>query len=299
MTDFKDMKFKITRDCDRGFCHRGCGRQDKQLNAYDWLADVPGNEESTDLVEVQFKNTRKGYYHNVNNIDLKACEERGIPVRNVAGYSTESVVQETFMHILSLLGNGPYFDNVVKSGAYSASGLFTDVSRPFIEMHGKRIGIIGMGTIGSRVAKVAEAFGMEVVYYSTSGTGHCHEYPSLTLEDLIKTSDVISIHAPYNERTAGLIGLKELEWMKPSAIIVNMGRGGIVDEQALATVIDKDLIGGAALDVFTSEPLPADSPLLHTSHPEKFRFTPHTAWASEEARQRLIEAVAANISKGW
>ena len=149
------------------------------------------------------------------------------------------------------------------------------------------------------MAKVAEAFGMEVVYYSTSGTGHCHEYPSLTLEELMKTSDVISIHAPYNERTAGLIGLKELEWMKPSAIIVNMGRGGIVDEQALATVIDKDLIGGAALDVFTSEPLPADSPLLHTSHPEKFRFTPHTAWASEEARQRLIEAVAANISKGW
>lgn len=235
----------------------------------------------------------------VNNIDLKACEERGIPVRNVAGYSTESVVQETFMHILSLLGNGPYFDNVVKSGAYSASGLFTDVSRPFIEMHGKRIGIIGMGTIGSRVAKVAEAFGMEVVYYSTSGTGHCHEYPCLTLEKLMKTSDVISIHAPYNERTAGLIGLKELEWMKRSAIIVNMGRGGIVDEQALSTVIDKDLIGGAALDVFTSEPLPADSPLLHTSHPEKFRFTPHTAWASEEARQRLIEAVAANISKGW
>lgn len=181
----------------------------------------------------------------------------------MAGYSTESVVQETFMHILSLLGNGPYFDNVVKSGAYSASGLFTDVSRPFIEMHGKRIGIIGMGTIGSRVAKVAESFGMEVVYYSTSGTGHCKEYPSISLKVLMKTSDVISIHAPYNERTAGLIGLKELEWMKPSAIIVNMGRGGIVDEQALATVIDKNLIGGAALDVFTSEPLPADSPLLH------------------------------------
>lgn len=235
----------------------------------------------------------------VNNIDLKACAERGIPVRNVAGYSTESVVQETFMHILSLLGNGPYFDDAVKSGRYSASGLFTDVSRPFIEMSGKRMGIIGMGAIGSRVAKVAVAFGMEVVYFSTSGTGHCKEYPSISLDELMSTSDVISVHAPYNERTAGLVGEAELRLMKPSAIIVNMGRGGIIDETALAKVIDESVIGGAALDVFTQEPLPADSPLLHTRHPEKFRFTPHTAWASVEARRRLISAIAENIAKGW
>lgn len=235
----------------------------------------------------------------VNNIDLKACEERGIPVRNVAGYSTESVVQETFMHILSLLGNGPYFDDAVKSGRYSASGLFTDVSRPFIEMSGKRMGIIGMGTIGSRVAKVASAFGMEVVYFSTSGTGHCKDYPSISLDELMSTSDVISVHAPYNERTAGLVGEAELRIMKPSAIIVNMGRGGIIDETALAMVIDEGVIGGAALDVFTQEPLPSDSPLLHTRHPERFRFTPHTAWASVEARKRLIEAIAENIAKGW
>lgn len=233
----------------------------------------------------------------VNNIDLDACGKRGIPVMNVAGYSTESVVQETFMHILSLLGNGPYFDEAVKSGRYSASGLFTDVSRPFIEMHGKRIGIIGMGTIGKRVAQVASAFGMEVIYYSTSGTGHCHEYPSVELDKLMKTSDVISIHAPYNERTAGLIGKKELSMMKPSAIIVNMGRGGIIEESALAEAIDEDAIGGAALDVFEKEPLPAGSPLLHTAHPEKLRFTPHTGWASVEARQRLIESVAENIRK--
>ncbi len=235
----------------------------------------------------------------VNNIDLKACAERGIPVRNVAGYSTESVVQETFMHILSLLGNGPYLDEAVKSGHYSSSGLFTDVSRPFIEMAGKRMGIIGMGTIGSRVAKVAEAFGMEVVYFSTSGTGHCKEYPSISLDELMSSSDVISVHAPYNERTAGLVGETELCLMKPSAIIVNMGRGGIIDETALAKVIDEGVIGGAALDVFTQEPLPIDSPLLHTRHPERFRFTPHTAWASVEARRRLIAAIAENIAKGW
>ncbi len=235
----------------------------------------------------------------VNNIDLVACEKRGIIVRNVAGYSTESVVQETFMHILSLMGNGPYYDDFVKSGKYSGCGLFTDLSRPFIEMNGKRIGIIGMGTIGSRVAEVASAFGMEVVYYSTSGTNHCDKYPSLPLDDLMRTSDVISIHAPYNSKTAGLIGEEQLRLMKPTAIIVNMGRGGIIDEYSLAKVIDEDLIGGAALDVFENEPLPVDNPLLRTKHPEKLRFTPHTAWASIEARARLISRLAENIAKGW
>ena len=231
----------------------------------------------------------------VNNIDLEACRERNIPVRNVAGYSTDSVVQTTFMHILSLMGNAPYFDNTVKNGTYSKGTLFTDVSRPYIEIKGKRIGIVGMGAIGTGVARVAEAFGMEVVYYSTSGTGHCKEWPSISLGELMRTSDVISIHAPYNERTAGLIGAGELAMMKPSAIIVNMGRGGIVDEAALAEVIDNDLIGGAALDVFTREPLPGDSPLLRTRHPEKLRFTPHTAWASTEALTRLVNCIADNI----
>ena len=231
----------------------------------------------------------------VNNIDLEACRERNIPVRNLAGYSTDSVVQTTFMHILSLMGNAPYFDNTVKDGTYSKGTLFTDVSRPYIEIKGKRIGIVGMGAIGTGVARVAEAFGMEVVYYSTSGTGHCKEWPSISLGELMRTSDVISIHAPYNERTAGLIGAGELAMMKPSAIIVNMGRGGIVDEAALAEVSDNDLIGGAALDVFTKEPLPGDSPLLRTRHPEKLRFTPHTAWASTEALTRLVNCIADNI----
>lgn len=231
----------------------------------------------------------------VNNIDLKACEERGIPVRNVAGYSTDSVVQATFMHILSLLGSAPYFDNAVKSGAYSAGPLFTDVSKPFVEIKGKRMGIIGMGAIGTKVARVAEAFGMEVVYYSTSGTGHCKEWPSIPLDELMRTSDVISIHAPYNERTAGLVGIEQLKLMKHTAIIVNMGRGGIIVEKDLAGAINSGIIAGAALDVFEKEPVPADNPLLHTSHPELLRFTPHTAWASVEARQRLVSAIADNI----
>lgn len=231
----------------------------------------------------------------VNNIDLKAAAARGIPVKNVAGYSTDSVVQETFMHILSLAGNGPYFDTFVKDGSYSASTIFTDLSRPFYELTGKTMGIIGLGTIGSKVARVAEAFGMKVIYYSTSGTSHNKDHPSVPLDELMRTSDVISIHAPYNEHTAGLVGARELALMKPTAFIVNAGRGGIVDEAALAHVVDEDRIGGAALDVYVREPLPADSPLLHTRHPEKFRFTPHTAWASVEARARLVSAIAANI----
>jgi len=235
----------------------------------------------------------------VNNIDLDAATERGIPVRNVAGYSTDSVVQLTFMQVLSLLGHGPYFDERVKNGTYSALGIFADMSLPFTEMAGKTYGIIGLGAIGERVARVAEAFGMKVIYYSTSGTSHNKQYPSVSLEELMSTSDVISIHAPLNENTRNLIGDEQLRLMKKTAIIVNAGRGGIVDEAALARAIDADALGGAALDVFAVEPLPALSPLLHTSHPEKLRLTPHVAWASKEALARLVSSVADNIRQGW
>ena len=235
----------------------------------------------------------------VNNIDLDAAKRRGIPVRNVAGYSTESVVQATFTHLLSLVGNAPYYDEHVKSGRYSAGGIFTEVSRPFTELSGRTLGIIGMGSIGSRVAAVASAFGMKVVYYSTSGTGHCKEYPSLPLDGLLAQSDVVSIHAPLNECTAGLIGAAELKLMKRSAVLLNLGRGGIVDEAALAAAVDEGRIAGAALDVYETEPLPADSPLMHLKHPERFRFSPHTAWASSESLRRLVSKVAENIRLGW
>ena len=231
----------------------------------------------------------------VNNIDLEAAARRGIPVRNVAGYSTESVVQSTFTHLLSLVGNAPYFDDYVKSGKYSACGIFTNVSHPFMELDGKTMGIIGMGTIGKRVAAVATAFGMKVVYYSTSGTSHCTDYPSLPLDELLAQSDAVSVHAPLNGRTKGLIGARELRMMKPTAVLLNLGRGGIVDEGALAEAVDEGVIAGAALDVYLEEPLPADSPLMHLRHPERFRFSPHTAWASAEALRRLASGVAANI----
>lgn len=235
----------------------------------------------------------------VNNIDLEYAASKGIPVKNVAGYSTESVVQSTFMHILSLVGRLPYYDARVKSGRYSWSGMFTDVSEPFFELDGKTIGIIGMGTIGRRVARVAEAFGMKVIYYSTSGTSHCTDWPSVPLEQLMSESDVISVHAPLNERTAGLVGTEELALMKPSAVIVNMGRGGIVDEAALAGAVDSGRIAGAALDVYSEEPLKVANPLSKVKHQERLSLTPHTAWASVEARNRLVLKIAENIGENW
>lgn len=231
----------------------------------------------------------------VNNIDLEYAASKGIPVRNAVGYSTDSVVQATFMHILSLVGKAPYYDNSVKNGKYSQSGMFTDVSVNWWELSGKNIGIIGLGNIGSRVAKVAEAFGMKVSYYSTSGTSHNQEYPSVSLEQLLRDSDVVSIHAPLNERTLRLIGEKELRLMKSSAYLINMGRGGIVVEKDLADAVDAGIIAGAGLDVFETEPLPADNRFLKMVHPERMSLAPHVAWASEEARERLVGMVADNI----
>lgn len=235
----------------------------------------------------------------VNNIDVEYAASKGIPVRNAVGYSTDSVVQNTFMHILSLVGGAPYFDDSVKSGSYSRSGMFTDPNWNWWELSGKTIGIIGMGNIGMKVAGIAEAFGMKVCYYSTSGTGHCTEYPCLSLEELLKTSDIVSIHAPLNERTLNLIGKEQLSLMKPEAYLVNAGRGAIIVEEDLAEAVDNGVIAGAGIDVFVKEPLPEDHPYLKMRHPERMRFSPHIAWASMEARNRLVEIMAENIAKGW
>lgn len=231
----------------------------------------------------------------VNHIDLEAAGERGIKVRNVAGYSTDSVLQITWMHILSLLCRPAYYDAEVKDFTYSRSGVANDVTSPFVELAGKKFGVIGMGAIGHRAAEVASAFKMDVCYYSTSGTSHCTDYPSVPLDTLMSECDVISVHAPLNARTKGLVGERELSLMKPGAIIVNLGRGGIIDEAALASVIDRGLIAGAGLDVYENEPLPENNPLLHTSHPERLSFTPHLAWASVESLDRLVLRMADNI----
>lgn len=235
----------------------------------------------------------------VNNIDVDYATSKGIPVRNVAGYSTDSVAQSTFMHILSLIGGAPYFDRSVKSGSYSRSGMFTDPNWNWWELAGKTIGIIGLGNIGKKVARIAEAFGMKVCYYSTSGTGHCKEYPCLSLDELLRQADVVSVHAPLNERTQNLLGAREFSLMKPTAYVVNMGRGAIIVEKDLADAVDNGVIAGAGLDVFVQEPIPENHPYLTMRHPERMRLAPHVAWASVEARTRLVGMMAENVRKGW
>ena len=231
----------------------------------------------------------------MNNIDLKLCGERGVAVRNVAGYSTDSVAQITWTLILALAGRLFHYDAYAKDGRYSAGKIHTDSAHPYTELTGKTIGIVGMGAIGSKVARIAEDFGMRVIYYSTSGTSHCREYPSVTIDTLLREADVVSIHAPYNENTAGLIDYDKMLLMKPTAWLVNTGRGGIAIEKDLARIIDEGRIAGIGLDVYEKEPLPLDSPLLSTSHPGRIVLTPHIAWSSAEARQRLADEMARNI----
>ena len=233
----------------------------------------------------------------INNIDVCLCEARGVAVRNVAAYSTDSVAQITWMHILNLAGRAFHYQEFVRSGAYSRNPVHVDYAHPFTELSGKMLGIVGMGAIGQKVAAIGKAFGMDVIYYSTSGTSHCRDYPSVSLEELLARADVVSIHAPYNERTAGLIGYEQLRQMKRTALLVNTGRGGIEVEADLARALDEGLIAGAGIDVYVKEPLPADSPLMHLQHPERLLLSPHIAWYSKEARARLAHEMAENIRK--
>ncbi len=230
-----------------------------------------------------------------NNIDVLYAKEKGIAVTNVAGYSTESVVQTTFGMLFYLLMHLRYYDDYVKSGEYAKSDIFTHLGKPFWEIHGKRWGIIGLGTIGRRVAEVAESFGCDVIYYSTSGVERQEKYPRYPLDELLKTSDIVSIHAPLNEKTKNLITINELKLMKENAILLNLGRGGIVNEKDLAIAIDSDMIGGAGLDVLEKEPIDPENPLLKIKNKEKLLITPHIAWTSIEARKRLVNEMVENI----
>jgi lactate dehydrogenase-like 2-hydroxyacid dehydrogenase len=231
----------------------------------------------------------------MNNVDLEYAAKKGIVVKNIAGYSTESVAQITFSMLFYLLNNLRYFDDYVKSGKYSKSPIFTHHGRSFTELKGKQFGIIGMGTIGKRIAEIARVFGANVVYFSTSGNNLYNPYPHLTFDELIRTSDIISVHCPLNEKTNNLIGYSQFKSMKPSAILLNAGRGKIVNEADLARALDENLIAAAGLDVLEKEPIDAGNPLLHINNPEKLLITPHIAWISQEAREMLVEGIYNNI----
>lgn len=229
-----------------------------------------------------------------NNIDLNGAKNKGIVVKNVAGYSTKSVVQHTFAMALYLLEKMSYYDNAVKSGIWTNSKLFTDVSKPFYEIAGKQWGIIGLGAIGNEVAKIATAFGADVCYYSTSGQNLQSDYPHKALDLLLRECDIISIHAPLNEATENLLNAKNLSLVKNEAILLNLGRGGIINEADLAQELEKRKIY-AGLDVIAKEPIQTDNPLIHIHAQERLLITPHIAWTSIEARKKLLEGIVENI----
>jgi glycerate dehydrogenase len=230
----------------------------------------------------------------MNNVDLEHAKKKGIVVKNVAGYSTQSVVQHTFAMALYLLEKMAYYDKVVKDGSWSRSKLFTDVSKPFNEIYAKKWGIIGLGSIGKEVAKVATAFGADVSYHSTSGNARKESYPHQDLDTLLKTSDIISIHAPLNEKTKNLISSSNLPLLKDGAILLNLGRGSIVNEKHLALELDKREIY-AGLDTLSPEPIEEKNPLMLIKNQNRLLITPHIAWASVEARHKLLEGIAKNI----
>ena len=230
----------------------------------------------------------------MNNVDLEAAAELGIVVKNVSGYSTYSVAEATLGAALSLLRNSSYYDNYFKSGSYAATNDIFHFGRPISLLRGKNWGIIGLGAIGHQVAHLADAFGCNIAYTSTSGVAREERYPRKELNELLQWADVISVHSPLNAKTAGLIGKDELAQMKSTAIIINVARGGIIDEAALADALNSHIIAGAALDVFSSEPLHS-SPLYELNDPYSLLASPHTAWAADDAVKLLIDGIAANI----
>ena len=232
----------------------------------------------------------------MNNVDLAHAASKGIAVKNVAGYSTASVVQHTFACLFALTNRIKFYDNYAQSGEWAKSEIFTNLDRSIGEIAGKSFGVIGLGEIGRGVARIAAAFGAGVSYYSTSGANANAEFKRQNLDELLGGCDIVSIHAPLNEKTRNLIGERELNLMKEGALLMNFGRGGIVDESAVARAIDGRNLRFAS-DVLETEPMRADHPLLNIKNKENLILTPHVAWASFEARQRLVAMIAENIKE--
>lgn len=230
-----------------------------------------------------------------DNVDLAYCKSRGIKVANVVNYSTAAVVQHTILLALALEENLIHYDNYVKSGEYGAQDRFSNFDRPFRELEGKTWGIVGMGNIGRGVARVAQALGCKVIFYSASCKSTCTEYERVEFDALLAQSDILSLHCPLSDRTRGLINKEAFSKMKQSAVLVNVARGPVVDTQALYEALTREQIAAAGLDVLEKEPISRDNPLNEIKDSTKLIITPHLAWASTEARERLVDEVAKNI----
>lgn len=232
-----------------------------------------------------------------NNLDKDYLDQRRIEWRNAAGYSTESVAQHTFAMLFYLMEDLRYYDDYVKNGNYAASSLFTHFGIPFHELGSVTWGILGLGAIGRRVADIAGMFGAKVIYYSASGAPAQEGYRQVDFDTLLSESDILSIHAPLNEYTENIMNADAFREMKSSAILLNLGRGPIVNESDLADALNSEEIRAAGLDVLSVEPMARDNPLFGVQDKSRLFITPHVAWAAVEARQRLMKIVAENIKE--
>lgn len=232
-----------------------------------------------------------------NNLDKDYLDSRRIAWRNVAGYSTESVAQHTFAMLFYLLEKLRYYDDYVKEDGYTNDTIFTHFEEVFYELSGKIWGIIGLGNIGRRVASIAEAFGTHVIYASPSNSEPQEGYHQVDMDTLLRESDIISVHAPLNEYTQNLINAEKLEKMKKSCIFLNLGRGPIVVEEDLCNALERSDIAAAGLDVLCEEPMSPDNPLRRIKDSRRLFITPHVAWASVEARTRLMGIILGQIKE--
>lgn len=230
-----------------------------------------------------------------NNIDFAYTNQRGITVANVKGYSTMSVAQHTFALLFYLYEKMNAYDAYVKTGKYAESNVFSYFTPTFHELDGKVWGIVGLGAIGEQVAKIAQAFGCQVQYFSTTGKNQNDNYKQVEWEELLASSDIISIHAPLHEKTEGIFGREAFGKMKPTAYLINVGRGAIVNQEELAEALETQQIAGAGLDVLVEEPIAKDDCLMKIKDSNRLVITPHIAWATVEARQRCVEEVYQNI----
>ena len=230
-----------------------------------------------------------------DNCDLAYCRSRGIQVRNVVDYSTDMVAQHTFTLALALSQKLPYYDNYVKSGAYAAQDRFSNFDIPFYELAGKTWGIVGMGNIGRRVARIATAFGCKVIFHSITGKSTCTDYPQVDKDTLLSESDFLSLHCPLSELSRSFIDRAALAKMKKTAILINVARGAVVNNHDLYDALKTGEIQAAGLDVIEKEPITADNPLSKLIDSNQLIITPHLAWASVEARTRCVQGVYENI----
>lgn len=230
-----------------------------------------------------------------DNCDLEYCRARGIKVANAVDYSTAMVAQHTFALALALLEKLPHYDNYVKSGEYSAQSRFSNFDIPFYELEGKTWGIVGMGNIGRRVARIAEAFGCRVIFHSITGRSNCTEYLQTDKDTLLAESDFLSMHCPLSSLSRNFIDREALAKMKKTAILINVARGPVVNNLDLYQALTAGEIKAAGLDVLEKEPLELSNPLSRIKDSNRLIITPHLAWASVEARTRCVEEAYKNI----